>query len=118
MRVSHTHPRAPYPPTRSPSPLPPIAPPSPTRLHGTPTQVKLWDISGGTPSLVATQELGTGAVFTASFCAEAPHLLAAAGATGEVVVWDVRASAGVAARYPGLAQGRPPPQQQQQADAS
>lgn len=68
-------------------------------------KIKLWDVSGNAPSLVATQELGTGPVFAAAFCGDAPHLLAAAGAKGEVAVWDVRAHPAVAAKYPGL--GRP-----------
>ncbi len=60
-------------------------------------------MSGNAPSLVCAQDLNTGAVFSVGFCADAPHLLAAAGATGEVVVWDVRAHAAVAAKYPDFA---------------
>ncbi|GLC43281.1 hypothetical protein PLESTB_001490200 [Pleodorina starrii] len=75
-------------------------------------KVKLWDLSGAAPSLVCTQDLNTGAVFSAAFCADAPHLLAAGGAGGEVVVWDVRAHPAVAAKYPAFAATLPtgPPQ--------
>ncbi len=66
-------------------------------------QVKLWDISDNKPAMVCAQDLKAGAVFTASFCADAPHLLAAGGAGGEVVVWDVRAHDAVAAKYPDFA---------------
>ncbi len=40
-----------------------------------------------------------GAVFAAAFCADAPALLAAGGARGTVVVWDVTTAAPVAARF-------------------
>jgi periodic tryptophan protein 1 len=60
-------------------------------------------VSNNTPQLVCAQDLNTGAVFSASFCGDAPHLLAAGGAGGEVVVWDVRAHAAVAAKFPAFA---------------
>ena len=62
-------------------------------------QVKLWDVAGDKPSLVAAQDMKVGAAFTAAFCQEAPWLLAAGGAAGTVVVWDVLTSAPVANRY-------------------
>lgn len=68
-------------------------------------QVKLWDISGNVPHMVVSQDLNTGAVFTLGFCGEAAHLLAAGGAKGEVVVWDVRSAAGVSQRFPSLGGG-------------
>lgn len=75
-------------------------------LHAT-VQVKLWDISNNVPQMIVSQDLNTGAVFTLGFCAEAPHLLAAGGAKGEVVVWDVRLGAGMQQRFPALG-SRPP----------
>ena len=69
-------------------------------------QVKVWDVGAGTPALLAVQDLHVGAVFTASFCADAPALLAAGGARGAVAVWDVTTAAPVAARFgKQLAQG-------------
>jgi periodic tryptophan protein 1 len=62
-------------------------------------QVKLWDITGSKPSLVAQQDLKVGACFTAAFCSDAPWLLAAGGAAGTVAVWDVLTNAAVSNRY-------------------
>ncbi|GFR40931.1 hypothetical protein Agub_g1587 [Astrephomene gubernaculifera] len=79
-------------------------------------KVKLWDLSGSAPALVCTQDLNTGAVFSAAFCGDAPHLLAAGGAGGEVVVWDVRAHPAVAAKYPEFAATLPAGGPQQEED--
>jgi periodic tryptophan protein 1 len=66
-------------------------------------KAKLWDVSSGAPTLLASQDAGLGAIFTASFCGlDAPHLLAMAGAKGAVGVWDVRSSAPVAGKWPAL----------------
>ena len=53
-------------------------------------KVKLWGLGPGgcTPSLLAAEDLKVGAVFAASFCADAPLTVAAAGAKGSVSVWD------------------------------
>jgi hypothetical protein len=66
--------------------------------------MKLWRISGGTPSLLAAKEPKLGALFTAGFCRDVPYLLAMAGAKGAVGVWDVRSCAQVAAGWPDLMQ--------------
>ncbi|GLI61042.1 hypothetical protein VaNZ11_003195 [Volvox africanus] len=79
-------------------------------------KVKLWDVAGNTPSLVCSQDLNTGPVFSAAFCSDAPHLLAAGGAGGEVVVWDVRVHPSVAAKYPAFAATLPAGTSQQQDD--
>lgn len=60
-------------------------------------QVKLWDTSSGTPSLLAAKDLSVGAVFAARFCPEAPHLVVAGGSKGTAAVWDVSSTAEVAA---------------------
>ena len=63
-------------------------------------QVKLWDVSKHQPSLVTSQNINAGAIFSASFCGpDAPFLVAAAGDKGEVVVWDILASPAVAKAY-------------------
>ena len=62
-------------------------------------QVKLWDLTGNKPALIAGQDLKVGAAFTAGFCQDAPWLLAAGGAMGTVAVWDIMTSAAVTARY-------------------
>jgi len=69
--------------------------------------VKLWDVSADSPSApLATQRPNLGALFAAAFCgADAPHLLAMAGAKGAVGVWDVRSVAAVAERWPELMEG-------------
>ncbi|EFJ44952.1 hypothetical protein VOLCADRAFT_64280 [Volvox carteri f. nagariensis] len=79
-------------------------------------KVKLWDLAGNAPHLVCTQDLNTGAVFSAAFCGDAPYLLAAGGAGGEVVVWDVRAHSAVAAKYPAFAATLPAGASQQEDD--
>lgn len=69
-------------------------------------QVKLWNTRGQQPVQLASQDLGVGAVFSASFCRDQPLLVAAGGALGTVAVWDaaveaaVAELAGVAARQP------------------
>jgi hypothetical protein len=55
-----------------------------------------------------------GAIFAAVFAADSPHVLAAAGAKGEVAVWDLRGCAPAVARYPQLAGGQQQQQAQQQ----
>mmetsp|Transcript_27260 Transcript_27260/g.73661 ORF Transcript_27260/g.73661 Transcript_27260/m.73661 type:complete len:555 (+) Transcript_27260:84-1748(+) len=70
-------------------------------------KTKLWDISSGAPTLLATQDLQVGAVFTMGFSADAPHLLAVGGAMGSVVVWDVRANQDVVKRFPQLLPQQP-----------
>ena len=56
-------------------------------------------MSEGRPSLLASEDMGVGAAFTAGFCPEAGWLLAAGGAKGTVAVWDVTTSAAVQTRF-------------------
>ena len=51
--------------------------------------LKLWDIAGGKPSLVAQNNPQVGAVFTAGFAPSVPYLVGCAGSKGEVAVWDI-----------------------------
>jgi periodic tryptophan protein 1 len=54
-------------------------------------KIKLWglDVGSGTaPELLASEDLKVGAIFSASFCRDAPMVLAAGGAKGAVAVWD------------------------------
>ena len=53
-------------------------------------QVKIWDATGNAPKLVASQDLGVGAVFAVGVPSDAAHLIAAGGAKGEVAVWDLQ----------------------------
>lgn len=62
-------------------------------------QVKLWDVAAGQPALLASQDAGVGAVFTASFCKEAPNLVACGGDKATITVWDILQSAPVAKKY-------------------
>lgn len=63
-------------------------------------QVKLWDVASNQPSLIATAtDMAVGAIFTCSFCKEAPWLIAAGGANGTVAVWDITTSAAVQGKY-------------------
>ena len=45
------------------------------------------------------ESLGVGATFTASFCPDAPHLLAAGGSMGTAAVWDILTSSVVHRKY-------------------
>ena len=59
-------------------------------------KVKLWGAGhGGAPRLLGCEDLKVGAVFSASFCRDAPMVVAAGGAKGAVSVWDTRNSAAV-----------------------
>ena len=70
--------------------------------------VKLWDVRNGRPQLLASRDLAVGKVFSAAFCAAAPHLLAAGGSKGTVTVWDVLADDAVARAFGAmLMPGRP-----------
>lgn len=67
-------------------------------------KVKVWDVSGSGPTLLASEDLKVGAIFALGFAgdAELPGILAAAGAKGTVAVWEVGAADAVAERWPGL----------------
>jgi|AntAceMinimDraft_5_1070358.scaffolds.fasta_scaffold29455_1 periodic tryptophan protein 1 len=58
--------------------------------------LKLWDIAGGKPTMVAQNNPQVGAVFSAGFAPSVPYLVACAGSKGEVAVWDILAEAAVA----------------------
>ena len=58
--------------------------------------LKLWDIAGGKPNLVATNQPQIGAVFSAGFAPSVPYLVGCAGSKGEVAVWDILTDAAVA----------------------
>jgi periodic tryptophan protein 1 len=58
--------------------------------------LKLWDIAGGKPSLMATNTPAVGAVFSVGFAPSVPYLVACAGSKGEVAVWDVLSEQAVA----------------------
>ncbi|KAK9477279.1 WD40-repeat-containing domain protein [Lipomyces japonicus] len=53
-------------------------------------QVKLWDVSGNKPSLIASRDLGVGKVFTASWLPDkhSARTLAVGGSQGVVKIWD------------------------------
>lgn len=59
-------------------------------------KVKLWGAGdGGAPTLLGSEDLKVGAVFSACFCRDAPMVVAAGGAKGTVSVWDTRNTAAV-----------------------
>jgi hypothetical protein len=70
---------------------------NPSHMWRWPLQVKLWDVSGAAPKQLAAEDLKVGSVFAASFCGDAPMLLAAGGSKGSVSVWDTATNAAVAA---------------------
>lgn len=72
-------------------------------------KVKFWDVSGGQAASLGVQEMKpVGAVFSAAFCNDAPHLFAAGGAKGTLQVLDVRILPGVVAKFPALMQSGGP----------
>ncbi|CAH2061101.1 unnamed protein product [Thlaspi arvense] len=50
--------------------------------------VKLWDLSNNQPSWIATHRPNAGIVFSVSFCADCPFVLAIGGSEGKLNVWD------------------------------
>jgi len=67
--------------------------------------VKLWSVDDNKPSVLATKKLDLGQVFSASFFADSPFVLAAGGETGKLKVWDCRESDAVRDRYPDARRG-------------
>lgn len=61
--------------------------------------VKLWDLTGNQPSCIASTNPKVGAVFAASFCKDAPFLLAVGGSKGNLHVWDTLSCGEVARRF-------------------
>ena len=72
--------------------------------------VKVWNVGGGSPSVVTSRDVGVGREFSCSFCPDAvldsvdPNnsdsagdglVLAVAGAKDKVVLWNLAANAGV-----------------------
>ncbi|KAI9598776.1 WD40-repeat-containing domain protein [Syncephalis fuscata] len=51
--------------------------------------VKVWDVRGGKPTMVASREVGVGKVFNARFCPDSLLNLAVCGTTGGLRIWDV-----------------------------
>ena len=51
-------------------------------------KAKLWSVEGNRPSMVASREMGLGAIFDLRFSHECPALLAAGGSLGKLGVWN------------------------------
>ncbi|EFN57876.1 hypothetical protein CHLNCDRAFT_141885 [Chlorella variabilis] len=60
-------------------------------------KVKVWSMADNKPTMLASQNLQVGAVFSMSFCGDSPLVLAAGGAKGTVSVWDLWSAGGVSA---------------------
>jgi len=54
--------------------------------------IKLWNLTSGSPSVLATKKLELGSVFCASFFPDSPFVIAAAGESGKIKIWDCRES--------------------------
>ncbi|KAH0894179.1 hypothetical protein HID58_056608 [Brassica napus] len=61
--------------------------------------VKLWELSNNEPSCIASHKPKAGAVFSISFSADNPFLLAIGGSKGELHVWDTLLDANVSRKY-------------------
>lgn len=61
--------------------------------------VKLWDSKAGQPTLLGQNNLDVGAVFSASFWAESPFIVAVGGETGKLKLWDIRDNQTVQKKY-------------------
>lgn len=61
--------------------------------------VKLWDLTDNQPACIASTNPKVGAVFAASFCKDAPFLLAVGGSKGNLHVWDTLAIGEVSRRF-------------------
>ncbi|KAJ8614440.1 hypothetical protein CTAYLR_000792 [Chrysophaeum taylorii] len=53
--------------------------------------VKLWDLGSPVPHLAKSKTMAAGRLFDVCFDEHAPHLLAAAGSTGALALWDTSA---------------------------
>lgn len=62
--------------------------------------VKLWDVSGATPSLLATKDMELGKVFSVKFSPDSASLLAAGGSKGKVGVWNTLEQEAMQVRLP------------------
>ena len=51
-------------------------------------KAKLWSVEGNKPSMIASREMGLGALFDLRFSRECPALLAAGGSLGKLGVWN------------------------------
>lgn len=61
---------------------------------------KIWDISSGKPKMIASQELGAGQIFAASFCPDFPGVVVG-GTGGKIVVWDCEENSAVRRAFEG-----------------
>lgn len=61
--------------------------------------VKLWDLTDNKPSCIASTNPKVGAIFAASFCKDAPFLLAVGGSKGNLHVWDTLENGEVSRRF-------------------
>ena len=64
--------------------------------------VKLWDLEGGKPKHLCSQNARVGSVFSLEFCADLHYLVAVGGAEGQVSVWDILTVKEVQKRYQAL----------------
>jgi len=69
--------------------------------------VKLWDLTGNQPTCIASNNPKVGAIFSSSFCNDAPFLLALGGSKGNLHVWDTLTSAEVSRRFGKFSSSRP-----------
>lgn len=61
--------------------------------------VKLWDTTGNQPTCIGSTNPKVGAIFSSSFCKDAPFLLAVGGSKGNLHVWDTFTSGEVSRRF-------------------
>lgn len=66
--------------------------PSMMVTSGTDGYVKVWDVSSGTPTEIATRDVKQGELFTMQFCRDIPWVVAAGGSKGELAIWDLSES--------------------------
>jgi periodic tryptophan protein 1 len=62
--------------------------------------VKLWDVSGAAPALLATKDMDIGKVFSVKFSPDSATLLAAGGSKGKLGVWNTLEQEAMQARMP------------------
>lgn len=62
--------------------------------------VKLWDVSGATPALLATKDMELGKVFSVKFSPDSASLLAAGGSKGKLGVWNTLEQEAMQERLP------------------
>jgi len=63
--------------------------------------VKLWDVQGNKPSMLASKNMGVGPLFSVAFNPNSSYLLFCGGQEGKIAIWETEENAGIERRFCG-----------------